>query len=83
MKSGKERENVEKIPERAAEVADSEDDTTSADESPSPIEETEEQEDGTEIIILDNMTDIINELFARKEKGDGTSPSHSSCYICY
>lgn len=31
-------------------------------------------EDGTEIIIIDNMTHLINELFARKEKGEGSTP---------
>jgi len=31
--------------------------------------------EGTEIIIVDNMTNIINELFARKEKSEGMSPS--------
>lgn len=28
-------------------------------------------EEGMEVIIIDNMTQLINELFARKEKGEG------------
>ncbi|KAE8442349.1 hypothetical protein EG329_003420 [Mollisiaceae sp. DMI_Dod_QoI] len=34
-----------------------------------PEMEKKEQDEGTEIIIIDNMTQIINELFSRKEKG--------------
>jgi hypothetical protein len=32
----------------------------------------DKDEEGMEIIIIDNMTQLINELFARKEKGEGT-----------
>ena len=32
------------------------------------------QDEGTEIVIIDNMTHIINELFSRKEKNDGILP---------
>ena len=32
------------------------------------------EEDGIEIIIIDNMTNLINELFARKERTEGTLP---------
>jgi hypothetical protein len=42
------------------------------------IPEAEHEEDcphdeGTELVIIDNMGHIINELFSRKEKGEGTS----------
>lgn len=33
-----------------------------------------DRDEGTEVIIIDNMTHLINELFARKEKSDGKSP---------
>lgn len=31
-------------------------------------------ENGVEMIIIDNMTQLINELFTRKERGEGTPP---------
>ncbi|RFU32635.1 hypothetical protein B7463_g3702, partial [Scytalidium lignicola] len=36
--------------------------------------DNKDHSDGIEIIVLDNMTNIINELFARKEKTEGWSP---------
>ena len=35
-------------------------------------------EEGMEIIVIDNMTHLISELFARKERGEGISstPTH-------
>lgn len=56
--------------------------------SPSPIENNDyaiiphepprEKDEGIEIIIIDTMTQIINELFSRKERTDGSSPPPSS-----
>ena len=43
----------------------------------------EQPEDGMEIIIIDNMTNLINELFARKERSEGTLrplPPHMSTH---
>lgn len=46
--------------------------------------QTSIHDEGVEIIIVDNMTHIINELFSRKEKSDGASnhsmPSTSQAY---
>jgi hypothetical protein len=33
--------------------------------------QSENDDGGTEIIIIDNMTHLINELFARKERSEG------------
>lgn len=52
------------------EILDSEDDLTD-DEDMAPAAAKATDEIGTEIIIVDNLTHIINELFTRKEKGDG------------
>lgn len=38
------------------------------------MEEDRSDEEGMEIIIIDNMTHLINELFARKERGEGVFP---------
>ena len=55
---------------------DSEEDTTPPRDGPpsSPKDrgDTTEGDEGIEIIVVDNMTHLINELFARKEKSDGT-----------
>lgn len=62
-------ENVVSIPE----VGDSDEETLIS-EPPSPFPEethTHNEEESTEIIIVDNMTHIINELFTRKERGEG------------
>jgi hypothetical protein len=68
-------------PERSAEIIDSEEEPTPEDEAlPSPVirpSSRDKDEDGTEIIIVDNMTHIINELFSRKEKSDCKSPNPS------
>jgi len=34
------------------------------------------REEGVEMIIIDNMTHLINELFARKERSECMFPSH-------
>ncbi|PVH85020.1 hypothetical protein DL98DRAFT_511953 [Cadophora sp. DSE1049] len=56
------------------EILDSEEDTTPPSDVPSAIPkgrgEEDREDEGIEIIIVDNMTHIINELFARKEKSD-------------
>lgn len=48
-----------------------------AETNPAPRDDSlsnqEDVDSGTEIIIIDNMTHIINELFVRKEKNEGTS----------
>ncbi len=74
----------DKTPENPPEIIDSD-----QEEELSPIKERplkpalpskplsprkEAEDEGTEIIIIDNMTHIINELFSRKEKTDGTYP---------
>jgi hypothetical protein len=66
---------------KTQEIIDSEEETSPSDEDASPasitrIEAETSRDHGTEIIIVDNLTHIINELFARKEKGDGKSLSH-------
>ncbi|KAH6710930.1 hypothetical protein BKA61DRAFT_106528 [Leptodontidium sp. MPI-SDFR-AT-0119] len=54
------------------EILDSEEDLTPPSSIPPPISKVQEEEasedEGTEMIIVDNMTHIVNELFARKEK---------------
>lgn len=35
------------------------------------------EDDGVEILIIDSLTHIINELFSRKERNDGSSTSPS------
>lgn len=68
---------VEKdIADDEPEIQDSEDDLTPP--VPPAAGRMDHEEDssigvdeGTEIIIVDNMTHVINELFARKEKSDG------------
>ncbi|KAH7418108.1 hypothetical protein BKA64DRAFT_716890 [Cadophora sp. MPI-SDFR-AT-0126] len=56
------------------EILDSEEDTSPPSDSPSSTSKEEgdnaSEDEGIEIIIVDNMTHIINELFARKEKSD-------------
>ena len=70
--------------EISTEIVDSEEDITpeyQPEAFPPPIHLPldDDEDDGTEIIIVDNMTHIINELFARKEKTDGTlQPIHPS-----
>ena len=49
------------------EVMDSEDEDTTPDDK--AVHQGEEE--GIQILIVDSMTDIINELFARKEKAQG------------
>merc|ERR1711964_376880 len=53
---------------------DSEEDTTPPRDGPPPSPkdrgDTTEGDEGIEIIVVDNMTHLINELFARKEKSD-------------
>ncbi|KAG4436519.1 hypothetical protein IFR05_007993 [Cadophora sp. M221] len=60
------------------EILDSEEDLTPPASTPPAISKDQEEEasedEGMEIIIVDNMTHIINELFSRKEKSDGKSP---------
>lgn len=62
------------------EILDSEEDLTPPSSIPPAISKVQEEEasedEGTEMIIVDNMTHIVNELFARKEKSYGTSTSN-------
>jgi hypothetical protein len=64
--------------QKLQEIADSQDDGIFEEDSlsatPEPTAVASEHH-GTELIIVDNMTNIINELFSRKEKGDGKSHS--------
>jgi hypothetical protein len=63
--------------EKPLEIIDSEEELTPEDEAPLFPDPTptsgdiKEDEDETEIIIVDNMTHIINGLLSRKEKSDG------------
>lgn len=71
----------EKQRQSEPEIADSEDEGEDADEeaiSPLPHIKKEDADDGIEIILIDTMTQIINELFSRKEKSDGT---HHSIFL--
>lgn len=75
-KAGEETQNIYE-----AEIADSED------EGSEDLLQQDEQDivtgtdEGVEIIIVDNMTQIINELFSRKEKSDGTSIQPFSLFL--
>lgn len=69
------REETQSPREEDVEIADSEDEE---DEISTPVQgqnqteiETQQEDEGIEIIIIDNMTQIINELFTRKERSDG------------
>ena len=61
---------------KTPEILDSEEDATPPRHvpplSPKEGDNTTEDDEGVEIIIIDSMTHLINELFARKEKSDGT-----------
>jgi hypothetical protein len=76
-------EATEKVlnPGRSAEIIDSEEEPTPDDEAfPGPVPRLtskDKDEDATEIIVVDNMTHIINELFSRKEKSGCKSPDPS------
>lgn len=37
-------------------------------------------EEGVEMIVIDNMTHLVNELFARKERSEGASACVTSFY---
>jgi hypothetical protein len=37
-------------------------------------EQEDSEDEGTEIVIIDNMTNLINELFSRKERNEGAYP---------
>lgn len=56
------------------EIVDSEDEGFTSDEDYNASAERpdEQEEEGIEILIIDSMTDMINELFARKEKSEGS-----------
>lgn len=56
------------------EIADSEDEEVAT--PPAAKKGKGTADEGIEIIIIDNMTQIINELFSRKEKSDGTPLSY-------
>lgn len=56
------------------EIADSQEEGLTPDENDAPSPEPPDgQEEVIEIIVVDSMADIINELFARKEKSEGIS----------
>lgn len=57
------------------EIADSQEEglTPEEDNAPSPKLLDGHEDQRVEIIIVDSMADIINELFARKEKSEGIS----------
>jgi hypothetical protein len=57
----------------ATEIVDSEDDGLTPDGDDERLTEPLEGQgdEGVEIIVVDSMIDIINELFARKEKAEG------------
>lgn len=61
---------------KTPEILDSEEDTTPprhvAPLSPKKGDDTTKDDEGIEIIVIDSMTHLINELFTRKEKSDGT-----------
>jgi hypothetical protein len=73
-------------PEKPAEIIDSDQEEVLSPVKEAPLKLTpapppksltpsgEDEDEGTEIIIIDNMTHIINELFSRKEKSDGMLP---------
>ena len=45
---------------------------------PRPTKTSPDDEDeGTEIIVIDNMTHLINELFSRKERTEGKTPHNT------
>ena len=53
------------------EIADSEEEEDELEGKSKERLKGEDTDEGIEIIIIDNMTQIINELFSRKEKSDG------------
>ena len=63
-----------KVPLIVKEVIDSEDENLTPDEDYGIAAEQPagQGDEGIQILIVDNMTDIISELFARKEKTEGT-----------
>jgi hypothetical protein len=69
--------SIDHSSKKAQEILDSDEELSSMDEDVAGAPEladgeaTAVDDAGTEIIIVDNMTHIINELFARKEKSDG------------
>jgi hypothetical protein len=55
------------------EIVDSDDERHTPDEDyQTAAHQLKEQDEGIEMLVVDSMTDIINELFARKEKNEGT-----------
>lgn len=65
---------VEQNMQKEVEIADSDDEGSPLTPSAREVAPNEAEDEGIEIIIVDNMTQIINELFSRKEKSEGTSP---------
>jgi hypothetical protein len=66
---------IQSGPDWPEEINDSQEDSPDEDCNPGrgPSEAAREKDEGIEIIIIDNMSQIINELFSRKEKSDGWS----------
>ncbi|KAK0112968.1 hypothetical protein ONS95_014682 [Cadophora gregata] len=64
----------QEIRDDAPEILDSEEDSTPPCDIPPSVSKEKDQHDredeGMEVIVVDNMTHIINELFARKEKSE-------------
>jgi hypothetical protein len=61
----------EQSPQKPTEIIDSEEERTPEDTTLPPSQPRNQNEDsGMEIIIIDNMTHIISELLARKEKSE-------------
>lgn len=64
---------------RSAEIFDSQEESLSP-AATSPRRSPSVGDGGIEVIIVDNMTQIINELFSRRDKPNGWSPSKSQIW---
>lgn len=64
-----------RTPERTAEIVDSEDEDAGLSPVGFPAKTREGEEDGIQMVVVDNMTTLITDLMNRKEKTEGIYPS--------